>query len=64
MNSQITYVLKKIEVYGGVENLLDYRQLHPIINANQPFSNSFDATQVWGPIEGRRVYAGLRYTLK
>jgi outer membrane receptor for ferrienterochelin and colicins len=64
MHSQVTYVVKNFEFYGGVENLLDYRQLHPIINANQPFSNSFDATQVWGPIEGRRIYAGLRYTLK
>jgi hypothetical protein len=64
MNFQVTKVFKRFEVYGGVENILDYRQLHPIINGNNPFGNSFDATQVWGPIEGRRIYAGLRFSIK
>jgi outer membrane receptor for ferrienterochelin and colicins len=64
MNFQVTKVFKRFEVYGGVENFLDYRQLHPIINGNNPFSTAFDATQVWGPIEGRRIYAGLRFSIK
>jgi outer membrane receptor for ferrienterochelin and colicin len=64
MNFQITKVFKRFEVYWGLENILDYRQLHPIINGNNPFGNSFDATQVWGPIEGRRIYAGLRFSIK
>jgi outer membrane receptor for ferrienterochelin and colicins len=64
MHIQVTKAFKRFEVYGGGENLLDYRQKHPIINPQNPFSNSFDATQVWGPIEGRRIYAGLRYNIK
>jgi len=64
MNLQVTKLFKRFEVYGGVENILDYRQLHPIINGNNPFSTAFDATQVWGPIEGRRIYAGLRFSIK
>jgi outer membrane receptor for ferrienterochelin and colicins len=64
MNFQVTKLFKRFEVYGGVENLLDFRQKHPIINGNNPFSTVFDATQVWGPIEGRRIYAGLRFSIK
>jgi outer membrane receptor for ferrienterochelin and colicins len=63
-NFQLTKVFRKFEVYGGSENILDYRQLHPIINADNPFGNSFDATNIWGPIAGRRIYAGLRYSIK
>jgi outer membrane receptor for ferrienterochelin and colicins len=64
MNFQVTKEFKRFEVYAGAENFLDYRQNHPIINGNNPFSTAFDATQVWGPIEGRRIYAGLRYSIK
>jgi outer membrane receptor for ferrienterochelin and colicins len=64
MNVQVTKLFKRFEVYGGMENLLDFRQKHPIINAANPFSTVFDATQVWGPIEGRRIYAGMRFSIK
>jgi outer membrane receptor for ferrienterochelin and colicins len=64
MNLQVTKVFKRFELYGGAENLLDYRQLHPIINPENPFGNSFDATNIWGPIQGRRIYAGIRYSIK
>lgn len=64
MHFQVTKTFKRIELYGGAENFLDFRQKHPIINPQSPFSNSFDATQVWGPIEGRRIYAGLRFSIK
>ncbi len=63
MNAQITKVFKRFELYGGSENILDYVQMHPIINADMPFSNEFDATQVWGPVEGRRIYLGLRFSI-
>jgi outer membrane receptor protein involved in Fe transport len=63
MNFQFTKVFRRFDVYAGLENILDYRQQHPIIAANDPFGNSFDATQVWGPIEGRRIYAGLRFSI-
>jgi len=64
MNAQVTKVFRRIELYGGVENLLDFRQLDPIIHPENPFGNSFDATNVWGPIQGRRIYAGIRLTIK
>lgn len=64
MNFQATKVFKRLEVYAGAENILDYRQKDPIINPENPFGNSFDATNIWGPIEGRRIYAGLRFTIR
>jgi outer membrane receptor for ferrienterochelin and colicins len=64
MNAQVTKEFKRFEIYGGAENILDFVQEHPIINPEQPFSNEFDATQVWGPIDGRRIYLGLRFSIK
>ena len=63
MNAQITKVFRRFEIYGGSENILDYRQEHPIINADKPFSNEFDASQVWGPVVGRRLFFGLRLSI-
>ncbi len=61
MSGQITKYFKQLDIYGGVENLTGYVQENPVINAENPFSDTFDATQVWGPIHGRRFYVGLRY---
>lgn len=62
MNAQITKKWKKkLHVYAGVENLLNYKQENPILGSDQPFGSYFDASQVWGPIFGRNAYAGLRY---
>lgn len=64
LNAQITKVWKeKFDVYLGVENLLNYRQDNPIIAADQPFSEYFDASMIWGPVFGRNIYIGLRYRI-
>ena len=65
MNAQITKTWKeKFEVYLGGENLLNFKQEDPIIASEAPFSPYFDASLVWGPIFGRTMYLGLRYTVK
>jgi hypothetical protein len=64
MHAQVTKVFRKFEVYAGAENLLDYTQHQPVINPDNPFSNEFDASRIWGPIDGRRVFAGLRYKIR
>lgn len=64
MNAQVTKEFKRIAFYAGAENFLDFRQTDPIIGADNPFSTEFDATNVWGPISGRRIYAGLRFTIR
>ena len=63
MNFQATKVFRKFELYGGAENIFDFRQLNPIIHPENPFGNSFDATNIWGPIQGRRIYAGIRLSI-
>ncbi|WP_234462396.1 TonB-dependent receptor [Adhaeribacter terrigena] len=64
LNSQVTRSFKHWDIYVGGENLLNFKQKDPIMNADQPFSHGFDASMVWGPISGRVIYAGLRYKLK
>ena len=54
---------KKLEVYLGVENLFNYKQDYPIISADDPYSEWFDGSMVWGPVFGRMAYTGLRYRI-
>lgn len=73
--AQITRKFKGFDVYVGAENILGYRQHHAIICADNPFGLNdtidrmpmagevFDASNVWGPLMGRKFYIGLRYTL-
>ena len=64
LNAQITHVYKRWEFYIGGENLTNYRQQNPIIDADNPFSSSFNATRIWAPIYGMNIYAGLRFSIK
>lgn len=64
VNSQITHIYKKWNFYLGGENLTNFKQVNPIVDAQNPFGSSFDANRVWGPIMGWNVYAGVRYALK
>ncbi|MCE4566565.1 TonB-dependent receptor [Maribellus sp. CM-23] len=63
MNTQITKYFRSWSVYFGSENLGDFKQAHPIQGADDPFGPNFDATKVWGPVMGRKVYLGLRFNL-
>ena len=64
MNAQVAKRWSShLETYVGVENLLNFRQTGPILAADQPFSPYFDSSLVWGPVFGRNVYVGLRYTV-
>ncbi len=65
MNAQITKKLGKYwEVYVGGENLSNYKQDYPIISAENPNSDDFDASMVWGPLSGIRAYLGVRLQVK
>ncbi|WP_460982134.1 TonB-dependent receptor [Spirosoma fluminis] len=63
LNAQVSRAFRSgFEIYLGGENLTGFRQLNPIVSANDPFSASFDAgARVWGPITGRMVYVGFRF---
>lgn len=63
LNAQVTHVFKRFDFYIGGENLLDYRLDNPLVDADNPFGNNFDATRVWAPIAGINVYLGLRFSI-
>jgi outer membrane receptor for ferrienterochelin and colicin len=63
MNAQITKYFRYWNIYLGAENLADFKQKNPVAGANNPFGPDFDATNVWGPVKGRRIYLGLRFSL-
>ena len=67
MNAQVSKSIGKMKLfdfYVGGENLTNYFQKNAIIAADRPFGNLFDASLVWGPVSGRLIYTGFRYTIK
>ena len=64
MNAQVTKKFRLWEIYFGGENLLNYRQKNPIIAADQPFGEYFDASVIYMPINGIMGYVGVRVSLK
>ena len=64
MNMQITRFFRYWNIYLGSENITNFMQENPVLGADMPFHPGFDATNIWGPVMGRRIYAGLRFTLK
>lgn len=63
VNAQITKYFRRWSIYVGAENLFDYKQPHPIIDAENPRGDNFDGSMVWGPVHGRKIYAGLRFNI-
>lgn len=61
--AQVTKRFKGFDIYAGGENLTNFRQESPIINAGHPFDEGFDASCVWGPLMGIKLYAGVRITI-
>jgi hypothetical protein len=67
MNAQVSKSVgkkKPFEVYAGCENLTNYVEKDAIIAADQPFSNYFDASLIWGSVTGRMIYGGVRYRIR
>ena len=63
VNAQITKYFRRWSIYVGAENLFDFKQKHPIIDAENPRGDNFDGSMVWGPVHGRKIYAGLRFNI-
>jgi outer membrane receptor for ferrienterochelin and colicins len=76
-NLQLTQKFKSnVEVYGGVKNLLNFVPENPIMrpfdpfdrNTNDPVANphgyTFDPSYNYAPLQGVRVFAGVRITFK
>ncbi|MBK8805894.1 MAG: hypothetical protein IPO21_04255 [Bacteroidales bacterium] len=64
INAQITKKFKVVELYLGGENLTNFTQKDPVISADNPYSSDFDASTIWGPIIGRKLYLGFRLKIE
>ena len=64
LQAQVTREFPHFSLYVGGENLTNYRIPEPIKGAHNPWSSSFDATQIWGPTEGAMFYIGVRFKLE
>lgn len=64
LQAQVTREFRYFSVYVGGENLTNYKISNPIQEAHNPWSNAFDATQIWGPITGAMAYVGVRFKLE
>lgn len=63
VSAQITRWFRHFSIYVGGENLTGFHQKQAIINAADPWSNSFDPTMIWGPVHGAMFYAGIRINI-
>ncbi len=63
LNSQVSRLWNRFEVYAGVENIFNKKQENPILGSDDPFGQYFDSSLTWGPVFGRNIYVGARYTI-
>lgn len=61
LNAQLTRWFRHWSIYLGGENITNFKQQQPIINASNPWSPNFDSTLTWGPIDGAMYYIGFRF---
>lgn len=59
-HTSVNFFWKNMEFYTGAENLFGYVQHQAIIAWQDPTSEYFDATQIYAPMMGQRIYAGMR----
>nr|WP_321521657.1 TonB-dependent receptor [uncultured Macellibacteroides sp.] len=63
VNAQITKYFRQWSVYVGGENLFDYTQDMPVIDAMNPRGENFDSSMIYGPVHGRKLYVGVRFNI-
>ena len=63
LNAQILKWFRWGNIYIGGENLTNFKQKNPIVGYDDPWGPDFDATMIYGPIDGIMVYAGIKWKL-
>ena len=67
---QITKYFRTWSIYLGAENITNFTQDNPIIGAVSehgyvdPSSINYDASMIWAPIHGWKMYLGFRWALE
>ncbi|MEG2854657.1 MAG: TonB-dependent receptor, partial [Bacteroides sp.] len=63
VNAQVTRYFRNWSIYVGGENLTNFKQKNPIVDAANPWGPNFDSTMIWGPVHGVKGYIGVRVNL-
>ena len=63
LSMQVTRYFRCWSIYVGGENLTNFKQKNPIIDAANPWGDNFDSTMIWGPVHGAKAYVGIRFNL-
>ena len=70
---QITKYFRTWSIYLGAENMTNFTQDNPIVGSTvehnghhlvDPSSSSYDASMIWAPIHGWKLYLGFRWSLE
>ena len=62
--AQVTKYFRTCSIYVGAENMTNFTQDNPIISADNPTEPNFDASMVWAPTHGWKLYLGFRWALE
>lgn len=69
--AQVTKYFRTCSIYLGAENMTDFTQHDPVQGTPidgtswvNPYASDFDASQVWAPIHGWKLYLGFRWSLE
>lgn len=63
LSAQVSRFFRHVDVYVGAENITNFRQHLLVVDAPNPWSSDFDATNIWGPVDPWKVYVGVRVKL-
>ena len=63
LSMQVTRYFRRWSIYVGGENLTNFKQKNPIIDAANPWGDNFDSTMIWGPVHGAKAYVSIRFNL-
>ena len=69
---QVTKFFRTWSIYLGAENMTNFTQDNPIVGERRggehtfvdPSSANYDASMIWAPIHGWKVYLGFRWALE
>ena len=66
---QVTKYFRTWSIYLGAENMTNFTQDNPIVGERQggfvnPESADYDASMIWAPIHGWKMYLGFRWALE
>ena len=66
---QVTKFFRTWSIYLGAENMTNFTQDNPIVGERNggfvnPYSSNYDASMIWAPIHGWKLYLGFRWALE